>query len=85
MTGYIYAPMGMRRGGRYGTQPTVDHLCHAVSTLTALHGTPPTMRELARHLGVTYARISQLVDVAESQGRMMPCRGHRTLRVLTPS
>jgi SOS-response transcriptional repressor LexA len=61
-------------------------LLDAIVRLTADRGFAPTMRELARAVGVSVSRIKQLTDDCERQGfiRRDP-RIARSYRVVSPA
>lgn len=61
-------------------------LLQAIDRLTASHGFPPTMRELAPELGVSLTRIAQIMAACEKAGfiQRVP-RVSRTYRVVWPT
>lgn len=66
--------------------PRESQLLDAVERLTADHGYPPAMRELAGELGVSLTRVKQLLDSCEEQGRIRRSpRVARCYRVVRPT
>jgi SOS-response transcriptional repressor LexA len=61
----------------------MSQLVEAVGMLTAKHGYPPTVRELAEEINVAPGRAATLAAEAERRGRLTRTpRVHRSLRVV---
>lgn len=63
--------------------PRMTQLVEAVVRLTAKHGYPPTVRELAEEINAAPGRAAALAAEAERRGRLTRTpRAHRSLRVV---
>lgn len=63
--------------------PRQKQLCETIETLTAARGFSPSVRELARTMNVSIARVSQLVASSEAKGAVAREPGlARSIRVV---
>jgi len=69
--------------GRLPKEERQRQLLDAVEQMTEANGYPPTMREMAKRMGVSLTRIAQLMAACEQQGFIAKVPGiSRTYRVI---
>jgi SOS-response transcriptional repressor LexA len=69
--------------GRLSKEERLRQLLDAVEQMTEANGYPPTMREMAKRMGVSLTRIAQLMAACEEQGLISRVPGiARTWRVI---
>ena len=69
--------------GRLSKEERQRQLLDAVEQMTEANGYPPTMREMAKRMGVSLTRIAQLMAACEEQGLISRVPGiARTWRVI---
>lgn len=72
----------IREARSAGTTPKQAQVLAAISDLTAAHGYPPSIRRIARHLGVTVNDVYQKLVRLERDGAITKDAGEcRSIRI----